>query len=323
MWNDAMTTTRRVGLVVCPDFDFMALAATTAFSVANAYAREPLYDIRLLSAGGGPVRAGLGAEVGTEPLGEPGSYDTVLVAAGIAIPKPPHDLVAFLRAAAHATRRVAGLCLGSFVLADAGLLRGRRATTHWHFAQRFRERFPDCHLDSDKIYIADDNIWTSAGMSAVIDLAIGMIERDHGRDLGRRVARGLVMERRRAGGQAQHSVLLDIDASTDRVQSVLAYARQNLGLPLTVEDLAAVACLSPRQFTRQFRAETGTSPARAIESLRVEAAKLMLEQSRLSMDVIAREVGFATRERMRRSFVRVHGEMPRAIRGAAGPLAVS
>ncbi len=159
-------------------------------------------------------------------------------------------------------------------------------------------------------------------MSAGIDLAVAMVERDHGRQVARTVARGLVMERRRAGGQAQHSALLDFDAPSDRIQSVLAYARQNLRRPLTTEDLAAVACLSPRQFTRAFRTETGVSPAKAVEAMRVEAAKHMLEQSRLPIEQIAAAAGFANRERMRRAFLRVQGDVPRAIRRTAGPLAV-
>ncbi|ONF50033.1 GlxA family transcriptional regulator [Methylobacterium radiotolerans] len=318
-----MAVVRRIGLVVCPDFDFMALAVTSPFVLANKYAGAALYDVRVLAERGGRVRAGLGPDIATEPLGAPDAFDTILVAAGIGLPETTPGLAGYLRAAARATRRVAGLCLGAFVLADAGLLDGRRATTHWHFAAQFRERYPAARLDIDKIYIADDNIWTSAGMSAAIDLAVGMVERDHGRDLAHRVAHGLVMERRRAGGQAQHSALLEVDARTDRIQSVLAHARRNLRRPLTTEDLAAVACLSPRQFTRLFRAETGVSPAKAIETIRVEAAKLMLEESRLPIEEIAQEAGFANRERMRRAFLRVHGAVPRTIRRAAGPLAVA
>lgn len=227
-----------------------------------------------------------------------------------------------MQEAARSTRRLAGLCLGVFALADAGLLSGRRATTHWRYAPQFRARYPDCNLDIDKIFVSDGNLWTAAGMSAGIDLAVGMVERDHGRQVARTVARGLVMERRRAGGQAQHSALLDFDAPSDRIQTVLAYARQNLQRPLTTEDLAAVACLSTRQFTRAFRAETGVSPAKAVEAMRVEAAKHMLEQSRLPIEEIADAAGFANRERMRRAFLRVQGEVPRAIRRAAGPLAV-
>lgn len=317
-----MATARRIGLVICPDFDFMGLAVTSPFQVANRYAGERVYDVRLLSESGGPVRSALGAEITTMPLSEPDAFDTILVAAGINIPVPSPGLLAYLRATADSARRLAGLCLGAFILAEAGLLNGRRATTHWHFAPQFRERYPACRLDIDKIYVADGNLWTSAGMSAGIDLAVGMVERDHGRDIAQRVARGLVMERRRAGGQAQHSALLAVDARTDRIQGVLAHARQNLRGPLTTEDLAAFACLSPRQFTRLFRAETGVSPAKAIETLRVEAAKLMLEQSRLPIEDIAVEVGLGNRERMRRAFLRVHGTVPRAIRRAAGPLAV-
>ncbi|KNY22260.1 GlxA family transcriptional regulator [Methylobacterium sp. ARG-1] len=317
-----MAAARRVGLVLCPDFDFMGLAVTSPFAMANWYAGERLYDVRLLSEQGGRLRAGLGADVATEPVAEPDAFDTILVAAGVGIPTTAPGLAAYIRAAAQSTRRLAGLCLGAFILADAGLLDGRRATTHWYFAPQFRARYPACKLDVDKIYIADDNIWTSAGMSAALDLAVGMVERDHGRDLATSVARGLVMERRRSGGQAQRSALLEVDPPTDRIQTVLAYARRNLRKPLTAEDLAAVACLSPRQLTRLFRAETGTSPAKAVETIRVEAAKLMLEESRLPLEEIAQAVGFANRERMRRSFLRVYGEVPRAIRQAAGPLAV-
>ena len=317
-----MAGARRIGLVLCPDFDFMGLAVASPFAVANRYAGERAYEVSLLSESGGPIRSVWGTDVGTEPLGDPAAFDTLLVAAGLDIPTPSPGLVAYLRAAAPVARRLAGLCLGAFILADAGLLDRRRATTHWHFAPQFRARYPACVLDIDRIYVADGNLWTSAGMSAGIDLAVGMVERDHGRDLARRVARGLVMERRRAGGQAQHSALLDFDAPTDRIQGVLAYARANLHLPLATEDLAAVACLSPRQFTRLFRAETGVSPAKAVEALRVEAAKLMLEQSRLPIEEIAEEAGFANRERMRRAFLRVHGAVPRAIRRAAGPIAV-
>lgn len=317
-----MAATRRIGLVLCPDFDFMGLAVTSPFEMANWYAGEKLYDVRLHSELGGRLRAGLGADVATEPLAEPDAFDTILVAAGVGIPTTAPGLAAYIRAAAQGTRRLAGLCLGAFTLADAGILDGRRATTHWHFAPHFRARYPACKLDVDKIYIADDNIWTSAGMSAAIDLAVGMVERDHGRDLATSVARGLVMERRRSGGQAQRSALLDVDPPTDRIQRVLDYARRNPGKPLTAEDLAAVACLSPRQLTRLFRAETGTSPAKAVETIRVDAAKLMLEESRLPLEAIAQAVGFANRERMRRSFLRVYGEVPRRIRQAAGPLAV-
>jgi transcriptional regulator GlxA family with amidase domain len=211
--------------------------------------------------------------------------------------------------------------LGSLTLGDAGLLDGRRATTHWRYAQQMQERFPKCTVDMDKIFIADGQIWTSAGMSAASDLAVGMIESDHGAELARLVAEGMVMHHRRAGGQSQHSALLDLDVKADRIQTALTYAKRNLRMPLEIENLARVACLSPRQFTRVFRSETGTSPARAVEALRLEAAKLMFEQSRLPVEDIAREAGFGNRERMRRAFVRTYGQAPQSIRTTAGTLA--
>ena len=166
----------------------------------------------------------------------------------------------------------------------------------------------------DRIFIADGSVWTSAGMTAGIDLALAMVENDFGIELARSVARSLVVYHRRAGGQSQHSALLEMDAKTDRIQGVLTYARQNLRSTLSVEQLAAVAHLSPRQFSRAFAAETGQSPAKAVERLRVEAARLMLEESDHSVDVVAKETGFADRERMRRAFLRAFGQPPQAIR---------
>jgi transcriptional regulator GlxA family with amidase domain len=206
-------------------------------------------------------------------------------------------------------------------LGDAGLLKKRRATTHWRFADEFQRRFPETRVEIDRIFIADGPIWTSAGMSAGMDLALSMVEHDHGRDLAKRTAQGLVMHHRRAGGQSQHSALLELDAKSDRVQTALAYAKRNLRSSLSIEELAGVVCLSPRQFARVFREETGVSPARAIEALRIETARLLLEQSRLSIEEIAVETGFGARERMRRAFVRTYGEAPQAIRSEAGPIA--
>ncbi|WP_342629976.1 GlxA family transcriptional regulator [Nguyenibacter vanlangensis] len=310
----------KIGLVLCPGFQPVCFGAVAAFDVANKQAGERLYDMRVLSEEGGVIASSFGIQVMTEPFDD-APYDTLIVAAGLEIPTSSPGLVRLLRAAARDARRVAAICLGSFVLGDAGLLNGRRATTHWRYAQTLQDRFPSCEVDMDKIFIADGPIWTSAGMSAGTDLVVGMIERDHGPDVARSVGKGMVMYHRRSGGQSQHSTLLDLGGNEDRVQRALNYARQNLAASLTIDDLAEAACLSPRQFTRLFRSATGTTPAKAVEALRVEAARLMLEQSRLPIEVIAREVGFANRERMRLAFVRVHGDVPRAIRNDAGPLA--
>lgn len=144
------------------------------------------------------------------------------------------------------------------------MLDGRRVTTHWFYAREL-QRFPESHVEEDRIFIIDGNVWTSAGMSAGVDLALGMIEKDFGADLSRGVARLLVVHHRRAGGQSQHSALLELDPKSDRIQGALAYARSNLRSPLTVEVLAEAAHLSPRQFSRAFRSETGQSPAKAVE----------------------------------------------------------
>jgi transcriptional regulator GlxA family with amidase domain len=311
----------KVGLVLCPGFQAVCFGAVAAFDVANKQAGQKIYDVRVLSEEGGPITSSAGIQVLTEPF-EQAAFDTIIVAAGLEIPTSSPGLIRLLRAAARDTRRVASICLGSFVLGDAGLLNGRRATTHWRYAPQLQARFPACEVDADKIFIADGQIWTSAGMSAGTDLVVGMIERDLGPDSARTVARGMVMYHRRAGGQSQRSALLDLGTSEDRVQKALNYARQNLRDSLTIESLAQAACLSPRQFARLFRAETGTTPAKAVEALRLESAKLMLEQTRLPIEVVARETGFANRERMRQAFVRVHGEAPRAIRKEAGPLAM-
>jgi transcriptional regulator GlxA family with amidase domain len=311
---------RKVGLLVFPGFQVMSLATLSAFEVANKRSGEILYDLQVLSEKGGLLRNSIGIDVSTKAIGDD-EFDTILVGGGIEVLSTSTAAASYLQQAAKSTRRLASICLGAWALGDAGLLDGRRATTHWRYAQQLQERFPKCKVDMDKIFIADGQIWTSAGMSAGSDLAVGMIESDYGTDLARVVARGLVMHHRRAGGQSQHSALLDLDAKADRIQMTLTYAKRNLRIPLEIEDLARVACLSPRQFTRVFRSETGTSPAKALETLRLEAAKLLLEQSRLPVEGVARETGFGNRERMRRAFIRAYGEAPQSIRNNAGPLA--
>ena len=298
----------------------MNFAAMSVFEIANKRVGEKLYDLHILSERGGPVRSSLDVELSTGPIGKV-EFDTLLVGGGVHIHDTIPRIKDYLRETADTTRRLASICLGAFALGDAGLLDGRRATTHWRYAEELQARFPDCRVEPDRIFIADQTIWTSAGMSAGIDLTLGMLERDHGRDFARLVAAGLVLHHRRAGGQSQHSILLQLDPSSDRIQTALACAKSNLHAPLSLEDLARVACLSPRQFTRVFREETGTSPAKAVNALQLEAAKLMLEQSRLPIEAVAKETGFGDRERMRRAFVRAYGRPPQSFRIDAGPVA--
>jgi transcriptional regulator GlxA family with amidase domain len=307
---------QRIGLIIPPGFQMMSLAATSAFEVANGETPQGRYELELLSEHGGPVVSSLGLALETRRFEDP-TFDTLLVA-GRLVPAPSSPvLLDFLRAALSVTRRVAAICTGAFILAEAGLLDGRRVTTHWAFARQLQNQFPTVRMEQDSIFIADGPIWTSAGMSAGIDLALGLIEQDFGSALARSVAQKLVVYHRRAGGQSQHSTLLELDAKSDRIQSALTYAKRNLRTPLSVEQLAEAAHLSPRQFSRAFHAETGQSPAKAIEHLRVEAARLMMEQTRHSIDVVAAETGFADRERMRRAFLRAFGQPPQAIRRSA------
>lgn len=303
----------KIGFVVFPMFQLMGFAAVTAFEMANVALGEPAYAVELLSETGGEVKSSAGFGVVTKAFDDT-SYDTVMFGSGATVEPMTPGLTAFARHALESARRVAAPCTGAFVLAEAGLLDGRRATTHWAFARQLQERFPAVKVEEDRIFIVDGSVWTSAGMTASIDLALAMIEKDHGQDVARSVARKLVVYHRRAGGQSQFSALLELDPKSDRIQRSIDYARANLRGVLSVEELADAAGLSERQFSRAFRAETGQSPAKAVENLRVEAARLMMEQGRHSMDVIAVETGFADPDRMRRAFLRTLGQPPQTIR---------
>jgi transcriptional regulator GlxA family with amidase domain len=311
----------RVGFVVFPGFQMMSLAAGSVFEFANICAGDTVYELATVSEHGGPVRSSTGMEVSTLPMaGE--VFDTVLVGGGVGVPRPSDGLKAWIAARLPEARRLGSICTGAFVLSEAGQLDGRRATTHWLFARELQGRFPAVRVEEDRIFIIDGPVWTSAGMTAGVDLALAMVEKDLGGEIARSVARKLVMYHRRAGGQTQHSELLELAPRSDRIQAALNFARQNLRAALTVEQLADAAALSPRQFSRAFRTETGQSPAKAVEQLRVEAARLMLEQTRHPVEIVARETGFSDPERMRRAFLRAFGQPPQVLRRASRLAAV-
>src|SRR6476620_154554 len=307
-----LASMQRIGFVVLQGTSVMGFAGVSAFEFANILKGEDIYDVHFLSERGGSIPTSVGMRVETEPFSKI-PLDTLIVSGARQVVLSP-ALLEFVRQALGQCRRVAAICTGAFVLAEAGLLDGRRATTHWRRARELQARFPKVKVEEDRIFIVDGVVWTSAGMTAGIDLALAMIEKDLGGDIARTVARQLVVYHRRAGGQSQFSALLELEPKSDRIQSALAYAKRNLDRPLTVRHLAEAAHLSPRQFSRAFHAETGQSPAKAVENLRVEAARLMMEQSRHSIDVIARQTGFADRYRMRRAFLRAFGQPPQVIR---------
>ena len=305
-----------VGFVVTPGFPVMSLAALSVFEFANTSTEKKLYDIRILSEDGSSVPSASSNRLETSDFGDV-RCDTVIVGGNTDVVPTSPKLLAFMTQAARSSRRIASICTGIFALADAGLIGQRRVTTHWLFTDALTTRFPEIRLEADRIFVVDGPIWTAAGNSAGVDLTLHMLEQDFGSDLALAVARILVVDFVRSGGQSQHSAMLEMNPKSDRIQNALASVRRNLRSVTSVEDLAAAAGLSPRQFSRAFRAETGTTPAKAIETLRLDAARLMIEQSRHPVEVVARETGFGDEERMRRAFIRVFGHPPQALRGLA------
>jgi transcriptional regulator GlxA family with amidase domain len=309
----------RIGYLLQDGFQVMALATQSVFEYANLVAGETFYVVENFSVDGGEVRSSLGLNVTTRQATLRSPADTWIVT-GVGDPvRSPASAAerAFLIKISTRARRIAAICTGAFVLAESGLLDGRRATTHWHFSREMQAMFPEIQVEDDRIYLIDGPIWTSAGMTAGLDLALAMVEKDLGSEAARSVAHKLVMHQRRSGGQSQHSEILDLAPKSDRIQNALNYARKNLSHALSVEELAESVSLSPRQFSRVFAAETGQSPAKAIEGLRLEAARLMIEQSRHPLEVIARETGFRDRRHMREVFMRGFGVPPQAIRREA------
>ncbi len=308
----------RIAYLLPDGFQVMCLGTQAVFEFANLLTAQSFYSIENYGLGSS-VQASGGLTVQTRTLTARSQADTWLVA-GVILPlsTPMQPALPRLlgKVATHA-RRVAGLCTGAFVLAETGLLEGRRATTHWYWADAMQQRYPEIQVEADRIYITDGPMWTSAGMTAELDLALALVEKDLGADIARSVAHRLVMHQRRSGGQSQHSEMLRLAPKSDRIQQALEHARRNLSHPLSVEDLAEAASLSPRQFSRVFTAETGQSPAKAVEGLRLEAARLMIEGSRHPLEVVARETGFRDRRHLREAFLRGFGVPPQAVRREA------
>ena len=274
-WGIVEDTELNVALLLPAGFENLSFAPLAVFEAANIVLGKTLYDLHVVSPLGELTSSSLGMEVKTKRV-DTVAVDTLLVGGRPNTDSAAPEFLDIIKRSPSRTRRVAAISTGAFLLGEAGLLDGRRATTHWMFGRQLQERYPKCRVELDRIFIEDGQIWSSAGMTAGIDLALSLIERDIGRERTREAARMMVIHHRRAGGQSQHSALLEIDAKSDRVQNALQFARRNLTEDLTVEQLAAAACLSPRQFSRVFRAETGLSPAKAIENLRVEAARFLL-----------------------------------------------
>jgi transcriptional regulator GlxA family with amidase domain len=307
---------RVIAFLIFPDFQLLdAAGPIAAFEIAERY-RPGSYESRIIAPRAGAVASTSGASIHAGALVRPASIDTLVVAGGEGTRVAASDarIVKFVGGCGARSRRVASVCSGAYVLAATGLLDGRPATTHWTRSQDFARRFPRVKVDADRIFVKSGKFWSSAGITAGIDLSLALIAEDLGENIARKVAQQLVVYYRRPGGQSQFSTLLELERADGRFAPLLDYVRTNLRERLSVEDLAAKVCMSPRNFARLFSRETGTSPARAVMRLRAETARAQIESDGGSVQEVARNCGFGDPERMRRTFVALFGVPPTKMR---------
>ena len=320
-----ITQPRAIVFVAYPDMGLLDLtgAQTVFWAASKAMAARglPGYERHTASLTGGLIQTAEGLAVDTRALSDfaDHSIDTLIVPGAPNIRQAMNDslaLVAWLKAASADARRTASVCSGAFLLAQAGLLEGRRAATHWAMCDMLKDGFPSIEVDHDAIFIQQGSVWTSAGVSAGIDLALALVEDDCGREVALEVARELVVFLKRPGGQAQYSQLLQAQTEDSAAFDDLhLWVAQNLSHDnLTVEVLAQQVQMSPRNFARVYKLKTGRTPAKAVEVLRLEAARRLLEESERNIDQIARRCGFGDEERMRFTFQRNLGVSPREYR---------
>jgi transcriptional regulator GlxA family with amidase domain len=305
---------RRVVVVTFPDFQLLDVTGPwEVFGRTTRWLREQGlvggYALELAAALRGSVTSSSGLALSAQkPLAAVrGALDTLVVAGGVGTKRAIADgrVVAFARSAAARARRVASVCTGAFVLAEAGLLDGRRATTHWAACARLAARYPSVTVEPDPIFVRDGRIWTSAGVTAGMDLALALVEEDHGREVALAVARELVLFLKRPGGQAQFSAQLQAQlAVREPLRDLQAWMADHPAADLSVEALAKRVALSPRHFARVFKQETGETPARAALAVRIEAARRRLEDGDDGLEGVAAACGFGSAEVMRRAFLR-------------------
>jgi transcriptional regulator GlxA family with amidase domain len=303
----------RVAVLAFPGVELLDVTGPLeAFASAHALLAEQRiaggYAVEIAGRAPGSIAASSGLGVtATIDWQQAAEADTVLIAGGrgiLAILEDPALLTA-LRRAAERGRRVGAVCTGAFGLAAAGLLDGRRAVTHWNWCDRLAARFPAVRVERDPIFILDAGIWTSAGVTAGIDMALAMIERDHGPQLSIRTAQELVMFHRRPGGQSQFSAELTVQATVGHpIRRLQEWVLENLAADLSVEALAARAAMSPRNFARVFRLETGGTPARFVEQARLQKARTLLEKTSMNVAAIAQLCGYGSADVLTRAMQR-------------------
>lgn len=288
---------------------------TTASIALRDQGSPVTYDLRLVSQHGEPIDSGVGLQFVSHPLPDPAEpIDTLLLPGGTGVHRATEDtdLIDWVRDAAGRARRVISVCNGAFLAAEAGLLDGRRATTHWAVGELLAERYPAMRVDADALFVrSSDHVWTSAGVTAGIDLALAVIEEDHGTELAQLVARWLVLYMRRPGGQSQFAPPVWMPrARRDVIRAAQQRIEAEPGLPHRLSDLAQEAAMSPRHFSRVFTAETGEAPSDYLERVRTDAARRALTESADTMPVIAARCGFGSSESLRRTFIRRLGISP-------------
>lgn len=291
------------------DFAGALQVFTTASDLVSEAGGARPYIAQTVSSAGGLIRTSSGLSVDTATLDEAaGPIDTLVLTGGYGVFTAARDrmLVDWIVARAPEARRVCSVCTGAFLLAAAGLLEGRRATTHWRWCARLGEEYPGVRVEQDPIFIRDGDIWTSAGVTAGIDLTLSLVEQDFSRALATDVARRLVVFGRRPGGQSQYSALLALQSadSDEDFHALHVWMRENVAGDLRIERLAEKAGMGARTFARHYARKIGQTPAKTVEALRLEAARQALEQSAAPIKQIAGRCGFGNEERMRRAFLR-------------------
>jgi transcriptional regulator GlxA family with amidase domain len=291
------------------------------FASANDLVTEaggaPPYILRVVAKGGQGVTASAGLGITANPLPRIGApLDTLIIAGGTGVEAATADpvLMKWVRQRASKARRVASVCTGAFVLAASGVLDGRRAATHWSCCAELARRYPAIRVESDPIFVRDGPVWTSAGVTAGIDLALALVEEDLGRTVALAVARYLVVFLKRPGGQAQFSTALSLQSAEDKFGALHDWIGKHLADDISLPVLARQAGMSERSFSRHYAQATGLTPVNAVERLRVEAARRLLSESRLPVKRISQRCGFGSEETMRRSFVRLLATTPQDYR---------
>jgi len=310
-----MTTPRRIVVVAFPGAQTLDFAGPLEVLAAAERLRPGSYTRELVSPDGQPFATSSDLKVAPDGAltGVRGPVDTILVAGGSGVHSAARepDTVARVRRLAGRARRVASVCTGAFLLAEAGLLDGHRATTHWGSAGRLAERYPAVRVDPEPIFVHDDGVWTSAGVTAGMDLTLALVEDDLGADVALAVARWLVLFAKRPGGQAQFSTPLTLQAAERRpLRDAQEHIHAHPAADLTVPALAERAHMSARNFARAFRQEVGQTPAAFVESARIEHAKQLLEATSLPVEQVAARSGFGTPDTFRRAFARRLGVSP-------------